>query len=211
MDRVCTVCCTRTGEPLDNKKLSLTPSSNLLNGWCPDTLKFPVRMGLCDTEASSGFSEKAPPNSCTYPSQWSVTHPTTVSHLVTSPLTLTHKLLARPEPHTSQLLLHSEGSSLPPLPRLSLLKGSSPSVTALQPPELSHHVTGIPAMLQLYQHTRSSHPSCSAPRLCADVHAPWRWVSFCPVLTCMSSALLPPPCIFAFCPCPTIFSLNSRL
>lgn len=44
---------------LCNKKLSLTPSSNLLNGWSPDVLNFPMRMVVCDTEPSSGCSEKA--------------------------------------------------------------------------------------------------------------------------------------------------------
>lgn len=63
MDRVCMVCCTWTGGPFYNKKLSLTSSINLLDGWCPDTLKFPKRMALCDTQTSSRFSEKAPPNS----------------------------------------------------------------------------------------------------------------------------------------------------
>lgn len=39
---------------LCNKKLSLTPSSNLL-----DVLNFPVRMGVCDIETSSGCSEES--------------------------------------------------------------------------------------------------------------------------------------------------------
>lgn len=48
-----------TFQCLCNKKLFFTPSSHVLDGWRPDALNFPMRVGVCDIEPSSGCSEKA--------------------------------------------------------------------------------------------------------------------------------------------------------
>lgn len=209
MDRVCMVCCTRTRVAFDNKKIFLTPSSHLPGGWHPDTLKFPMKMGFSDTNTSSGFSEKAPSTSL----PWSVVCNTSHQCYTPWPLLWPWSTSSYPNPSPKCLSYSLIHRQLHPLPCLFLLKGLSPPIAALQLHRLSHHGIGTPVMLQHHDHMLSSHPSCSTCRLCAGMHTPCRWVSFCLVLTSLSSAFFPkmPPCAFAFCPCHTIFSLHSRL
>lgn len=111
--------------PFSNKMFSLT-SSNLLDGWCSDVLCFPKRMEVCGSEPPSVCSEKVP--SASLP--WS---------MICNASQHTQQTLLQPwrTSSTETWALHiwaapsCEGSPLPPLPCLSLLKGLSPSITAL--------------------------------------------------------------------------------
>lgn len=179
--------------PFSNKMFSLT-SSNLLDGWCSDVLRFPKRMEVCGSEPPSVCSEKVP--SASLP--WSVI-------CNTSQNTQTTLLWPWPTSSMQTQALHiwaapsCEGSPIPPLPYLPLLKGLSPSITALPhhryPRNAAALATGWAlapaAQIPISMQTGTQPvPYFNMPKLCF---------------------VFPTSCIFALHLCCTILSYNSGL